>query len=175
MGGVVVLANLGAIPKPPLSLAQVARIPGSPFAWGSTLAGFALGLSLFILNVGVMRSLANGADGRPAGIRDLGWGFRHGTVWLLGMGCQVAVSGLFAVPYIADRLRATGHSSPLGFMSLYVALLIGVFVLADIVGLIAAAVARFDLPASGALGLSLRSFRAGRRRYLFLAPPSAGR
>ena len=155
----------------------------APSTWsaGLRVALFSWGLAVvaLVLQMGLMRSLANVADGRSAHFMDLLWGVKRGEAWLLAIILQVL--GLVIFQVLAGSMVATGmHASgnpqhpivllygPLWpFLFLLAAVLVlGVF--GNTVIMAMALAARYALPASAALRAALKIFRRGYRRYLFL-------
>ena len=156
---------------------------GTPSTWsaGLRLALFSWGLAVVavVLQMGLMRSLANVADGRDARFMDLLWGVKRGEAWLLAIILQVLALVVFRVLAwftAASGMQATGNphhpvvllDGPLWpFLFLLAAVLVlGIF--GNTVIMAMALAARYALPASAALRAALKIFRRGYRRYLFL-------
>ncbi|WP_297373578.1 hypothetical protein [Acidiferrobacter sp.] len=148
------------------------RLPVALFFWG-------FGVVEFALQTGLMRSLANVADGRDARVTDLLWGVKRGEVWLLAIVLQVVSLVIFQVVAwfgVASGVHATGNPHhpiallagpwlPLLFLFGAIAVL-GIF--GNTVAMAMAMAARYTLPAFAALRAALKTFRRGYRRYLLL-------
>ncbi|MHB8252519.1 MAG: hypothetical protein ACYDEV_02175 [Acidiferrobacter sp.] len=179
--GMAVLRVIGVFPPPAGPMAPGSMMLWSSFTWSGLLGEFGFGIGILFLEIGMMRSLTNLADGRPAGLRDLVWAFRRGEVWLLVIAWQVValgLDGLFVGALMEGGLRATGQPQhPFmwihgGFVPplLLAVVAAAILIISNTVGLAIAGAARFELSAFNALRLGLRSFRAGNRRYLLMVP-----
>jgi len=175
------LQAFGIFPSPKTPMSSGSMAMWSSFTWKDLLGEFGFGIAVLFMEIGMMRSLANLADGRPAGVKDLVWAFRRGEVWLLIIAWQVIALGLDGLLVGSLReggLRATGQPQhPFiwthgGFVPplVLVAIVLVVLMISNTVGLTFASAARFELSASNALRVGLRSFRTGNRRYLLLIP-----
>lgn len=155
----------------------------APKTWsaGLVLALFSWGFAVveIVFQIGLMRGLANVADGRDARFMDLLWGVKRGEAWLLAIVLQVLGLVIFQVLAwftVASGMHATGNphhpfvllDGPLWpFLSLLTAILaLGIF--GNTAAMAMAMASRHALPAFAALRAALKTFRHGYRRYLFL-------
>ncbi len=155
----------------------------APKTWsaGLGLALFSWGFAVveLVLQIGLMRSLANVADGRHARFMDLLWGVKRGEAWLLAIVLQVLGLVIFQVLAgltAASGMHATGNphhpfvllDGPLWpFLFLLIAILVlGIF--GNTAAMAMAIASRYTLPAFAALRAALKTFRHGYRRYLLL-------
>ncbi len=149
------------------------------FSFGVSVALFAVSLVDMVLQMGILHSLGELAEGRPVRVADLGWGMRRGEVWLLATIIGVInliLNPLSARMVVASGFRVTGNPhhpftvvhgpwmllGVLGFLCVLLLLVGNTLLLAM------ATASRYGQSALTSLRTALKSFAPGFRRFLWI-------